>query len=259
MSRLTPNTSTILLVEDNAANRYLAQIFLEQEGHKVFLAENGLHALTRLQEKKHFDLIFMDIQMPEMDGLSATRVIRACETDRLPEEKIDESLLQDLQTILSGNHIPIIAMTANTHSWGREQCIAVGMDDFISKPFMPEDVTFAIRNVLNTSRQSLSAVAIENLQKMYHLQPEQIEKLLQVSIASLVESLTTAEQALDGSRFADFQSAAHKIHGTLLGLGLRAEAELSKEMENDLRLNTTKDYHVSLKNLKRNIQSLLQE
>src|ERR1700730_12662381 len=112
--REASNHLRILLVEDNAENQVLATRLLEKRGHSVIVAGNGKEALAVL-EKQSFDLVFMDVQMPEMDGFEATAAIRA-------KEKI------------SGNHLPIIAMTAHAMVGDKERCLEAGMDDYITKP-----------------------------------------------------------------------------------------------------------------------------
>ncbi|MGH9407539.1 MAG: response regulator [Terriglobia bacterium] len=104
----------ILLAEDNAVNQRLAKRLLEKRGHSVSIAANGREALSAL-DQAHFDLILMDVQMPEMGGLEATAAIRESEKG-------------------SGAHIPIIAMTARAMAGDREHCLAAGMDDYVSKP-----------------------------------------------------------------------------------------------------------------------------
>ncbi|MEO5333307.1 MAG: response regulator [Magnetococcus sp. YQC-5] len=106
----------ILLAEDVEANRTLAIIRLEQRGHRVCVAEDGLLALQAL-ERQAFDVILMDLQMPNMDGIEATKTIRSRETQMDPPA-----------------HIPIIALTAHSMADDRAKCIAVGMDDYVSKP-----------------------------------------------------------------------------------------------------------------------------
>ncbi len=114
----------ILLVEDNRINQRVALRMLEKEGHHVTIAEDGKKALIAL-EQNTFDLVFMDVQMPEMDGYETTAEIRARE-----------------QT--TGRHLPIVAMTARAIKGDRERCLASGMDDYVSKP-----VTFhELRRVL---------------------------------------------------------------------------------------------------------------
>lgn len=107
-------TMNVLLAEDNAVNQKLALRMLEKLGHHVFVVENGREALERAQLDS-CDLIFMDVHMPEMDGLAATVAIREWERNR-------------------GTHIPIIAMTANAMKGDMEMCLAAGMDAYIAKP-----------------------------------------------------------------------------------------------------------------------------
>ena len=104
----------VLVAEDHAVNQKLALAILEKMGHRATVAADGCEAIEKWREGG-FDLIFMDVQMPELDGLEATRLIRAEEVSR-------------------GEHIPIIAMTAHAMSGDRERCQEAGMDDYISKP-----------------------------------------------------------------------------------------------------------------------------
>jgi len=110
----------ILLAEDNAVNRRLAVRLLEKAGHTVAVAENGSQALAMVQSQR-FDLVLMDVQMPEMDGFEATAAIRDFE----------------LQTHA---HIPIIAMTAHAMKGDRERCLQVGMDGYIAKPINRDEL-----------------------------------------------------------------------------------------------------------------------
>jgi signal transduction histidine kinase len=127
---------SLLLVEDNEANRILARMVLEQENHQVIEAHDGLHGL-KLLVGNSFDAVLMDVQMPVMDGLTTTRVIRAVECGD-PVEGVAEDLIMELTTQLSGGHIPIIAMTANAMRGDKEECLRAGMDDYLAKPFVPE-------------------------------------------------------------------------------------------------------------------------
>jgi CheY-like chemotaxis protein len=108
----------VLLAEDNAINRKLAVRLLEKCGHSVTVAMDGVEAVAAVREGE-FDLVLMDVQMPNMDGLEATAAIRALErgTDR---------------------HIPIVAMTAHAMKGDQERCLAAGMDNYISKPIQPD-------------------------------------------------------------------------------------------------------------------------
>jgi two-component system sensor histidine kinase/response regulator len=116
----------ILLAEDNIVNQKLAVMMLEKRGHYITIASNGLEALEALK-KEPFDLVLMDVQMPEMDGLEATRRIRGEE-----EEK---------------EHIPIIAMTAHAMKGDRERCLTAGMDDYVSKPIKAKELFAVIERI----------------------------------------------------------------------------------------------------------------
>jgi CheY-like chemotaxis protein len=124
----------ILLAEDNAVNQKLAMRVLEKRGHAVSLAETGKVALEIL-EKQDFDLILMDLQMPEMDGLEATVTIRKREQ-------------------LSGKHIPIIAMTANAMLGDKERCLAAGMDGYVSKPLQVKELLAMIEECVPATASS---------------------------------------------------------------------------------------------------------
>ena len=116
-SPLTPSDRTalrILLAEDNLVNQMLVVMRLQQRGDEVVVANNGKEALAAW-EAERFDVVLMDVQMPEMGGFEATAAIRARERD-------------------SGRHTPIIAMTAHALKGDRERCLEAGMDDYLSKP-----------------------------------------------------------------------------------------------------------------------------
>jgi len=130
----------ILLAEDNLVNQKLAARLLEKHGHHVTIAGNGREALEHLEEQG-FDLILMDIQMPEMDGFEATAAIR----DR---EK------------LTAGHVPIIAMTAHAMQGYRERCLAAGMDGYVSKPIKLQELLGVIENC--SPQQSRPEATVEN-------------------------------------------------------------------------------------------------
>jgi CheY-like chemotaxis protein len=111
-------------VEDNAVNQVLAVRLLEKRGHKVVVAANGREALAALRQDA-FDLVLMDVQMPEMDGFEATAEIRKLEA-------------------AAGGHLPIIAMTAHAMKGDEERCLASGMDRYITKPIRPHQLEDAV-------------------------------------------------------------------------------------------------------------------
>jgi PAS domain S-box-containing protein len=121
----------VLLVEDNAVNRTLAQRLLQKSGFAVSLAVDGKEAISAMQNAE-FELVLMDIQMPEMDGFEATAEIRKREK-------------------LSGRRTPIIALTAHALKEDRERCLSAGMDAYVTKPIRPAELFGVIRKVLHSS------------------------------------------------------------------------------------------------------------
>jgi CheY-like chemotaxis protein len=118
----------VLLAEDNRVNQILAVRMLEKIGHRVVVVDNGRLAVERLRADDAFDLLFMDVHMPEMDGFAATHAIREWERKRG-----------------RGKHIPIIAMTASAMAGDREKCLNEGMDAYMAKPFEREDMERVIQ------------------------------------------------------------------------------------------------------------------
>ncbi len=125
------SSKRVLLVEDNSVNRMVAESILGKIGCEVVAVFDGQQAVETFSQQ-HFDLILMDCQMPNMDGLEATRIIRASE----PE----------------GKHVPIVAMTAHAMMGDRERCLQAGMDDYISKPFEEDVLLRLTRKGLNGER-----------------------------------------------------------------------------------------------------------
>jgi CheY-like chemotaxis protein len=134
----------VLLAEDNAVNQRLAVRLLEKRGHKVVVAGNGLEALAALK-KESFDLVFMDVQMPEMDGYEATAAIREAERD-------------------SGRHQPVIALTAHAMKGDREKCLAAGMDGYLSKPIKPQELDEVLEEYLRNQQARMNTpVSVEQI------------------------------------------------------------------------------------------------
>jgi CheY-like chemotaxis protein len=126
----------VLLAEDNTVNQKVASRVLEKQGHQVTVASNGREALAAL-DRAHFDVVLMDVQMPEMDGFETTAVVRDRERN-------------------SGRHLPIIAMTAHAMQGDRERCIAAGMDHYISKPLNAPELVQLLEKVSATAQEEAS-------------------------------------------------------------------------------------------------------
>jgi signal transduction histidine kinase/CheY-like chemotaxis protein/ligand-binding sensor domain-containing protein len=125
----------VLVAEDNAVNQKVVRRFLEKHGHTVALAATGLDAIAAV-EKREFDLVLMDVQMPELDGLEATARIRA-------------------QEGATGKHRTIVAMTAHAMKGDRERCLSAGMDSYICKPLNPAELLALLENVQRNSPQAV--------------------------------------------------------------------------------------------------------
>jgi CheY-like chemotaxis protein len=119
---------SILLVEDNVVNRQLALRLLQKQGHQVTCAADGAEALI-LYEQSMFDLVLMDVEMPNLNGIQASEAIREREKE-------------------TGFHIPIIAMTAHVMKGDEQRCLAAGMDAYLSKPIRPNELSSTIRKTL---------------------------------------------------------------------------------------------------------------
>jgi CheY-like chemotaxis protein len=118
-----------LVAEDNVINQKLAVALLSKMGHRVRTATNGIEAVKALGEEQ-YDLVFMDVQMPELDGFGATKKIRELEA-------------------ATGAHVSIIAMTAHAMAGDRERCVAAGMDDYLSKPISYKAVEQVLKRLRN--------------------------------------------------------------------------------------------------------------
>jgi len=239
----------ILVVEDVELNQMLVKTLLEKDGHRVTVVGDGMEALRAFSEKR-FDLVFMDIQMPNMDGITATRVIRACEMgeDALGGiSGLEGVSLQVLCSRLKGTHTPIVAMTAHAFTEDKETCLKVGMDGYISKPIDLAKVRRAtgkalgirIREVVSTRIEPLNQEKMDHvlldsvdvsgvvryLSESYGISGEEIDKLLTVAKDSLEKNLNNARESIGRMDYDAIRVVAHTLKGSLSNLGL---SELSQ-------------------------------
>jgi len=216
----------MLLAEDNGVNRTLARILLEKAGAVVDCAVNGKEAVKAWSEGDH-DLILMDIQMPEMDGLEATHLIREMEKG-------------------TGAHIPILALTAHAMKGDRERFLAAGMDDYISKPIDFEELVTKISGIGGSKKErDESAIDPEYVLDIQALERRVCgDKTLMHDILSQYSEdarnmLQEAEQALTSSDMSGLRALAHSLRGmssTISASILSREAEALEQVaaENDL-------------------------
>jgi two-component system, sensor histidine kinase and response regulator len=211
----------ILLAEDNAINQKLAVRLLEKRGHHVDLVGNGRDALSALEDRS-FDLVLMDVQMPEMDGLEATRLLRE-------KEKV------------SGLRQPVVAMTALVMKGDRERCIEAGMDGYLSKPIRPQELdhvldTYLARDVEGSSSSEpaepvepsvVTAELLERIDGDLSL----LSELLELFRGDYPGQFRALRMALKNRDAAAIQRLGHALKGALGNLSAPIAARISGELE----------------------------
>ncbi len=218
----TETASHILLAEDNPVNQKLAVGILEKYGHRVTVVENGRQALEAMDDQS-FDLVLMDIQMPEMDGIEATKRIRLREQDgRL--------------------HIPIVAMTAHAMPADRQRCLEAGMDDFISKPFRASDLAKTVDQVIGRSAEQRrnpdssgdEPCALVDWNRAFETVGGDrglLKELIEIFLQERESMLHDLNAAIANGLADDIQRAAHSLKGALNHLGATSVARLAERVE----------------------------
>ncbi len=206
----------ILVAEDNDVNRHLATALLEKRGFYVATATNGREALAALKEQP-IDLILMDVQMPEMDGLEATAAIRADE-------------------VMTGRHIPIIALTAHAMKGDREQCLAAGMDEYLSKPINTPALLALIELLAPepTADAEVDAVPAIDMDELLDRVDGDQDLLLKVTGMfqdGLPQRLTEIRDAAAERDAAALARAAHALKGASGSIGAKALASAALAVE----------------------------
>lgn len=204
----------ILLAEDNEMNRLVATTVLEPYGAFIKEAENGEEAVRALN-KEDFDLVLMDMQMPVMNGLEATMMIR---------------------TQISKD-IPILALTANALKGERDRCFKVGMNDFIAKPFEEKDLISKISEWLHRSNRKVSTVQAKqlyDLSKLYEVgrgSQEFVNKMLRIFMAQGPQAASTINNSYQKGDFEKVRAEAHRIKPSIDNLGIHTLQKEVREIE----------------------------
>ncbi|MCH7725927.1 MAG: response regulator, partial [Planctomycetes bacterium] len=210
----------ILLAEDNLVNQKL--VIGALPSHKITVANNGAEAVSTW-EKNEFDVILMDIQMPEMDGFEATKVIRSREQQ-------------------TGRHMPIIAMTAHAMKGDRERCLEAGMDDYVAKPIRVRELvdklaalTSATTNDgltdnVNTAEQAVVdwSTALRNVNGNQKLLDDVVQLLLDDSS----RMLSRVREAIGDGDASALKQSAHSLKGSMLFLGETQASREAQQIEN---------------------------
>lgn len=214
----------ILLVDDNAVNRQVAGEILRKSGCTVDLAEDGKKSIE-LVSKQHYDLIFMDIQMPEMDGVTATRRIKSMNLENLP---------------------PIVAMTAYSMKEDRERFLQQGLDDYIPKPIRANDLINKVRqwirdenSIPNKPEATGSKAQVINMTIVNQLKdlggPEMIEQVFADFIRESKEQLEASNTAIKSKDYVTIKNHLHTIKGNAGTLGVEKFSKLAEDIEKKLK------------------------
>jgi two-component system sensor histidine kinase/response regulator len=240
----------ILLSEDNPVNQMLAIRLLEKAGHRVILASTGREALAAWENAgiPGFDVVLMDIQMPEMDGMEATAAIRE-------REKV------------SGKHIPILAMTAHAMRGDKEKYLASGMDGYVSKPIHPAGLFAEIERCLKASGGSNAMT--ENLQGTNELidrvsllervegDRELLTEMIHLFQEDAPKLLTAMRDALQRGDMAVLERSAHSLKGAASNLSAKATAAAALQLEKDANSKDAESAKKSLAAVERAVEHLL--
>jgi len=211
----------VLVAEDNAVNRALAVRTLEKRGHHVETAENGRAAIDKVDKaRRPFDVVLMDVQMPDIDGLAATVTIRQRER-------------------LAGTHVPIIALTAHAMSGDRERCLAAGMDSYLSKPVRPAELVEAVEAIAPPARASRPSgppsvgevFDVDGLLARVDGDRKLMQELITIFRADAPGLMRRIKRAAARQDNAALGQAAHGLKGALMAIGATQAQRTAAELE----------------------------
>ena len=193
----------VLVAEDNPTNQALVAALLKQKGHRVTIVGNGRLAADRAVLET-FDVVLMDVQMPEMGGLEATGLIRDHERT-------------------AGGHVPIVALTARAMAGDREQCLAAGMDAYVSKPLRTEELFAAIDSVVGQRPDPAAASTLvvpdkvdrETLLEGFGGRADLLKHVVEVFLEDAPATLARVKQAIAAGDGAEVAAGAHSLKGSV--------------------------------------------
>ena len=215
----------VLLAEDNPVNQQVAVAMLVKRGHEVHVVGNGREAVEAIAQRE-YDVVLMDVQMPEMDGFEATKAIRA-----MPQ----------------GDHLPIIAMTAHALTGERERCLAHGMTDYLAKPFKALELFRLVEQLsegvaptsppVATTPATAPPVDLEGFRTMLREAgaEEALYSILDTFLRHAPERVATLATAVAGGSGVEIAKAAHVFRGAAATIGARELAELLERVETTAR------------------------
>jgi two-component system sensor histidine kinase/response regulator len=206
----------VLIVEDNIVNQRLALRLLEKKGYDAAVADNGLRALDLLAEQQ-FDLVLMDVQMPEMNGFEATAAIRQ-------------------QEETTGRHIPIIAMTAHAIKGDEDRCLAAGMDGYVSKPIRSEELFRLIAKLApppESARVEDDNNVVDRLAMLAQVDgdPELLSELVTLFLGTYPVLLDDLREGIRDQASSRIREAAHSLRGAVSNFKVTTAVDLAQSLE----------------------------
>ena len=232
----------VLLCDDNLINQKVATRLLQQMGYLSTIAGNGVEALAAI-ERAPFDLVFMDVMMPEMDGLEATQQIRARQKNRAQHPNFKSPMI-------------IVAMTASAMTGDRDKCLAAGMDDYLSKPVRPEDVRIIVErwgpnatasepatatdSAITSAKMltktqmpmnDLPPIDLDRLHEFTEGNPENLTELVTLYVQQTTGQLAQLEVAVKAGNAPDIRRLAHSCAGASATCGMLRIVVPLRELE----------------------------
>jgi signal transduction histidine kinase/HPt (histidine-containing phosphotransfer) domain-containing protein len=208
----------LLLVEDNAVNRRLAEIVLARRGHTILAVDNGPDAVHAVRERR-FDLVLMDVDLPGMDGIAATRAIRAAEQCR-------------------GRHVPILALTAHALPGVREQCLGAGMDGYLAKPLRPAELLEAVERLGLLTGAKVDAADPEpsdpdrwTLLDEVGGDEQLLEEICELFARESAGQMTALRAAIENADRSGFARALHTLRGMLRSVRAASAEQLAATLQ----------------------------
>ena len=241
----------VLLAEDNAVNRIFATRLLEKHGHTVVVVENGREALEAL-EREPVDLVLMDVQMPEMDGLEATAAIRERERK-------------------TGSHVPIVALTAHAMKGDREKCLAAGADDYLAKPIRTAELFEAVDRLRNAKTNAPSgaipvahtpaanAFDIDTALKHVEGDRDLLDEIVRIFSDQCPRTVSEIQNAIRAADFSLVERAAHSLKGAASNLCATGVTQSAAELEESARSGNLSSVRERFQLLEREVEKLLRE
>jgi CheY-like chemotaxis protein len=231
------------VAEDNAVNQAVIIRVLQKMGHTTVLAQNGKEAVD-LASKEIFDVVFMDVQMPEMDGLTATAAIRESEDKK------------------SGIHLPIFAMTAHAMKGDRERCLGAGMDGYITKPVRFSDIEQTLAGLVSTPapppKLPPEAVSWNKTEALDRIggDEELLRDLCHIFLEESPKLLQKLQQAVADGDSDGVMRAAHSLKGESSYLGAGGTSQAARQLEEMGRSRDLSHASNTLAVLEREVASL---